>query len=77
MIPEYATTDIVLAATLKVMNFKLSRIDTQGTKGIFYFTEVDKDVLTQYDMGLLLVEPITFNNAIRLLTVAVKRQLKL
>lgn len=77
IIEEYATTDIILAAVLKSSNFKLNRIQIQGNKGIFYFYEVPKDLLSSFDKQELKVEPISFHSSVKQLTTAVKRQLKL
>lgn len=67
------TSDIVLAASLKVQGFKLERIEKQGTRGIFCFADVDEEVLSSFDLGKCLVEPVLFNNAIKALTTATRR----
>jgi hypothetical protein len=67
------TSDIVLAATLKVHGFKLDRIEKQGSRGIFCFSAVDEDLLKDFDLGKSLVEPVAFNNAIKALTTATRR----
>lgn len=67
------TSDIVLAAALKVKGFKLDRIDKQGNRGVFCFADVDNEVLSEFDLGKCLVEPQTFNNAIKALTTATRR----
>ncbi len=69
----FETSDIVIAAALKVNGYKLDCIQKEGRRGVFCFLEVDDDILTDYDLGNLLVEPISFNNAIKALTTAVKR----
>lgn len=69
----YKTSDIVLAATLKTKGYKLADIEIMGTKGTFVFENVDKDVLMEFDLGNVLVEPISFNNAIKQLTTSVRR----
>ena len=68
-----STSDIVLAATLKVKGFILNRIEKNGNKGIFIFDEVEVSVVEDYDLGKCLVEPIAFNNAIKALTTATRR----
>lgn len=68
-----STSDIVLAATLKVKGFVLNRIEKNGNKGIFIFDDVDVSVVADYDLGKCLVEPISFNNAIKALTTATRR----
>jgi len=68
-----STSDIVLAATLKVKGFVLNRIEKNGNKGIFIFDDVEVSVVEDYDLGKCLVEPIAFNNAIKALTTATRR----
>lgn len=67
------TQDIVLAATLKVLGYKLDTIEKVGNKGIFFFNDVDEAVVNDYDLGKLKVEPISFNSAIKALTTASRR----
>lgn len=67
------TSDIVLAATLKVKGQKLDRIDKQGNRGIFCFSDVDEAMLQEFDLGKSMVEPVAFNNAIKALTTATRR----
>lgn len=67
------TSDIVLAASLKVKGYKLDRIEKQGNRGIFCFADVDDEVLSEFDLGKSLVEPVSFNNAIKALTTATRR----
>ena len=67
------TQDIVLAATLKVLGYKLDSIQKVGNKGIFFFDDVDASVVEDYDLGNLKVEPIAFNSAIKALTTASRR----
>lgn len=68
-----STSDIVLAATLKVKGFVLNRIEKNGSKGIFIFDNVEVSVIEDYDLGKCLIEPIAFNNAIKALTTATRR----
>lgn len=70
-----STSDIVLAATLKINGFALDRIDRDGNKGIFVFQEVDQEIVDDFDLGKVLVEPVQFNNAIKQLTTSVRRML--
>ena len=70
---EYKTTDIVLAAYLKLNGYTMLRIEKQGQKGTFVFNDVAEDVLNAYDLGNGVVEPVTFNNAIKQLTTSVRR----
>lgn len=68
-----STSDIVLAATLKVKGYKLDRIEKNGNRGIFYFPDIDNEILEEYDLGQSLVEPVALNNAIKSLTTATRR----
>lgn len=67
------TSDIVLAATLKVQGFRLDRIEKDGKRGIFCFADVDEAKLTEFNLGQALVEPVALNNAVKALTTATKR----
>lgn len=69
----YQTTDIVLAAALKVCGFHLDHIEKNGNKGTFFFTDVDQNVISQFDLRQLEVEPQDFNHAIKSLTTACRR----
>lgn len=67
------TQDIVLAATLKVLGFRLDTIEKIGNKGIFFFSDVSQQIVNDYDLGNLKVEPVAFNSAIKALTTASRR----
>ena len=70
---EFRTTDIILAAVLKLNGFELDEIVRNGTKGTFVFTNVDDSVINEFDLGKSRVEPVVFNNAIKQLTTSVRR----
>ena len=70
---ELRTTDIILAAALKVLGVKMSHIEKNGNKGTFVFDDVDPSIVDDYDLGNLRIEPITFNTAIKQLTTATRR----
>lgn len=70
---DFQTSDIVLAATLKVKGFRLDRIEKEGKRGIFCFSDVDTEVLNEFNLGQSLVEPVSLNNAVKALTTATKR----
>lgn len=70
---EYRTTDIVLAASLRVHGYKMTSIEISGGRGTFIFDGVDSDFLIQYDLSKCSVEPVAFNNAIKQLTTSVRR----
>ncbi len=67
------TSDIVLAAVLKVKGYRLESIQKDGRKGIFAFADVDETVMNEFNLGQTTVEPVAFNNAVRALTTAAKR----
>ena len=67
------TQDIVLAATLKVLGYRLNTIEKVGNKGRFFFGDVEESVVNDYDLGNLRVEPVAFNSAIKALTTASRR----
>ncbi len=70
---EYKTTDIVLAAFLKINGAAMLRIEKQGQKGTFVFGTVDQTLIADYDLGNARVEPVNFNNTIKQLTTSVRR----
>ena len=71
---NFDTQDIILAATLKVNGYKLDRIEKTGNKGTFFFEDVDSSIVSEFDTGNCKVEPVAFNNAVKALTTATRRQ---
>lgn len=72
---EYKTSDIVLASCLKIKGYNLETIQITGNKGVFVFKNVDDQFLTDFDLGRITVEPVSFNNTIRQLTTSVRRMI--
>lgn len=70
---EYKTTDIILAAYLRLNQCQMRGIEKQGQKGTFVFENVPLKLIADYDLGNASVEPIAFNNCIKQLTTAVRR----
>lgn len=70
---EYKTSDIVLAAFLRLNGCQMSGIEKQGQKGTFVFANVPDTLVVDYDLGKASVEPVSFNNAIKQLTTSVRR----
>ncbi len=70
---EYRTTDIILAACLRLEGFQMESIEIAGNKGTFVFEDVDQNFINSYDLGQTRVEPVTFNNMIKQLTTSVRR----
>lgn len=69
----YKTTDIILAACLRLSGYDMVMIEKDGNKGTFVFANVDETFVTEYDLGKTRVEPVSFNNAIKQLTTSVRR----
>jgi hypothetical protein len=70
---EFSTTDIVLAAYLKVQGYKLIEILKNGNKGTFVFAGVHEEIVNEYDLGQARVEPKALNYEIKSLTTAARR----
>lgn len=70
---KYSTTDIVLAAYLKVEGAKMIDIERQGNRGTFVFVDFDRAKVTAYDLGSARVEPKALAAEIRALTTAARR----
>lgn len=70
---NFSTTDIVLAAFLKVKGFKMLEILKNGNKGTFVFINVKDELINDYDLGQAAVEPKALNNEIKSLTTAARR----
>jgi len=70
---SYRTTDIILAAVLRLGDVELIDIEVIGNKGTFVFTNIAEDYINQYDLGKCLVEPVAFNNMVKQLTTSVRR----
>lgn len=69
----YKTTDIILAACLRLEGCDMISIEKEGNKGTFVFVGVESDFIAEYDLGKVKVEPVTFNNMIKQLTTSVRR----
>ena len=70
---QFSTTDIVLAAFLKVKGFKLVEIVRNGNKGTFVYENVPEALVNEYDLGAVTVEPKALNYEIKALTTAARR----
>lgn len=70
---SFKTSDIVLAAVLRLSDIELIDIEVCGNKGTFIFVNISEDFLIQYDLGKAAVEPVAFNNMIKQLTTSVRR----
>lgn len=70
---DFQTTDIILAACLKLAGYEIVTIEKKGSKGTFVFGSVDRKVIEDFDLGKCKVEPVSFNNTIKQLTTSVRR----
>lgn len=73
ILQEFKTTDIVLAACLKLNNHNMRSIERNGNKGTFVFENIPKQFIEDFDLGKVCVEPVAFNNTIKQLTTSVRR----
>lgn len=69
----FKTSDIILAACLRLENHNMVMIEKEGNKGTFVFENVDPEFVRNYDLGKARVEPVAFNNMIKQLTTSVRR----
>jgi hypothetical protein len=69
---DYKTTDIVLAAYLRINQCAMLGIEKQGQKGTFIFENVPDELLKLYHLGNASVEPILFNNMVKQLATSVR-----
>ena len=69
----FRTTDIILASVLKLKGFSLIDIERNGNKGTFVFSKVSDQIIKDFDLGKILIEPVSFNNTIKQLTTSVRR----
>ncbi len=70
---SFRTTDIILAAVLRLSDIELIDIELTGNKGTFVFVNVSNEFISRYDLGKCAVEPVAFNNTIKQLTTSVRR----
>lgn len=70
----FKTTDIVLAAVLRLRDIELIEIEIDGHKGTFVFNTVPNDLVASYNLGNCSVEPIAFHNTIKQLVTAIRYQ---
>jgi hypothetical protein len=70
---DFSTSDIVLAAMLKVQGYRMIEILKNGNKGTFVFADVSDEIINEYDLGQSKVEPKSLNYEIKALTTAARR----
>lgn len=74
--PEFQTTDLVLAAVLRLNDNEMSHIELSGksrTRGIFHFKSVDSQFLQDFQDGNVRVEPAEYHMMTRRLTDSIRR----
>jgi hypothetical protein len=74
---QYRTTDIVLAACLKLQGFLMESIEVEGRRGTFIFSSVPDEVIKDFNCGKIKVDPVTFHGMLRQLSTSVTRQLEM
>ena len=55
----YKTSDILLAACLKLEGHQMTAIEVEGSKGTFVFSHVPDQYLIEYDLGNLQVKSVS------------------
>lgn len=74
---EYRTTDIVLAACLKLFGHLMESIEVEGRRGTFVFVDVPDGFIRDFNCGKIQVDPVSFHGMLRQLTTSVNRQLEI
>jgi len=77
--PDFQTTDLVLAATLRLNDNEMTHIELSGaqrTRGIFHFKDVDSEFLDAFRDGAVRVEPAEYHFMTRRLTDAIRRMVE-
>lgn len=74
---NYKTTDIVLAACLKLEAHYLECIEVEGRRGTFVFKNVSADFLNEFNCGQVRVDPVAFHGMLRQLSTSVNRQIEI
>ncbi|TFH08275.1 MAG: hypothetical protein E4H14_06715 [Candidatus Thorarchaeota archaeon] len=69
---SYKTSDIVLAAYLRLSGCQIIGIEKEGRQGTFVFASVDESLIRTFGLGNATVEPVAFHGAIRQLTTSVR-----
>ncbi len=73
---DFQTTDLVLAAVLRLNDNELSYIELSGkdrSRGIFHFADVDSEMLDNFNQGNVRVEPSEYHAMARRLTDSIRR----
>ena len=73
MLNQYKTTDIVLAAVLKMLGYKLENIEIEGRRGTFIFANVNPHSVDEFNYDGVRVEPKEFHAHVRTLSATINR----
>jgi hypothetical protein len=74
---EYRTTDIVLAACLKMSGHAMDSIEVEGRRGTFVFINVPGEFIKDFNCGKIQVDPVSFHSMLRQLSTSVNRHLEM
>jgi hypothetical protein len=72
-LPEYKTTDIVMAAFLAMHGHHVT-IEVARSKGTFTFTNIPRELVIDFTNGVSLVEPMAFALKMRQLISSVRQR---
>ena len=73
VISEFNTTDLPLAAFLRINGYKLIEVRSKGQKGEFVFKDVPRQLLNDYNADNCVVEPKLFSSVMRQMVQSAKR----
>lgn len=76
-IREYRTSHMPLVAYLKMQGCTLQEITVEGTRGVFTFSGVPRDLLIAFNSSKALVEPNEFAEKMSQLTQSAKRAIQI
>lgn len=76
ILSNYKTSDIVLAAVLKIHGFKLVDVIMHGKKGTFHFVQVDDDIINRFNFDGMMIEPKCLHSQIRDLSTLIRRMVE-
>lgn len=74
---EYKTFDLAMAAFLKLNGYTVTKVEKKdGRTAEFYFENVDRDKIREYNNGLGTVEPKDFATMMRQFNQTAKRVIR-
>ena len=72
---EFKTSDVSLAAYLKMQSFTIIDVEVVRTKGFFKFDKIEREEVTKFNNGTATVEPGEFSAVMRQLIQTVRRRI--